>query len=93
MNRHHTSLKAAPQVTIRVSGKLFSGHLDYLNQLVESATECNLWPMLSLAQLEEIDHAALHYLIGGEGHRFALISCPDFIRAQINHERKRAAAA
>jgi hypothetical protein len=92
MKRDHTSNKAAAHVTIRVSGKLFSGHLDYLNQLVESATECSLWPMLSLAQLEEIDREALHYLILGEGHRFALLSCPDFIRAQMNHERERAAA-
>ena len=35
------SPKLAPHITIRVSGKLFEGHLAYLDQLVHSAFECN----------------------------------------------------
>ena len=70
----------AYHVTIRVSGKLFQGHLAYLDQLVGSAIECRLWPLLSLASLEELDRDALLYLIGGENQRFGIISCPNFIR-------------
>ena len=79
-------------VTIRVSGKLFQGHLEYLDQLVHSATECQLWPLLSLAQLEELDRDALFYLINGENREFGIISCPNFIREWMDHERERAAA-
>ena len=82
----------APHVIIRVSGKLFQGHLAYLDQLVESAIECQLWPLLSLSQLEELDRTALLYLIDGEKHRFGLISCPKFIREWMDHESERAAA-
>jgi hypothetical protein len=80
-------------VTIRVSGKLFQGHLAYLDQLVRSATECHLWPLLSLSHLEEIDRDALLYLIGGENRQFGIISCPNFIREWMDHEKERAAAA
>ena len=82
----------AYHVTIRVSGKLFQGHLAYLDQLVGSAIECRLWPLLSLSRLEELDRDALQYLISGENHRFAIISCPNFIREWMDHEKERAAA-
>ena len=81
----------AYHVTIRVSGKLFQGHLAYLDQLVRSATECHLWPLLSLSHLEELDHDALLYLIDGENQQFGIISCPSFIREWMDHERERAA--
>jgi hypothetical protein len=81
-----------PAVTIRVSGKLFQGHLPYLDQLVHSATECRLWPQLNLAHLEELDRPALFYLIDGEDHDFSIVFCPRFIRDWIEHERDRAAA-
>lgn len=80
-------------VTIRVSGKLFQGHLAYLDQLVRFANDCQLWPMLSLAQLEEVDRDALLFLIGGENRRFGIISCPDFIRERMGDESEREAAA
>ena len=80
-------------VTIRVSGKLFQGHLSYLDQLVNSATECRLWPLLSLSQLEELDRDALLYLVDGENRQFGIISCPNFIREWMDHERERPAAA
>jgi len=80
-------------VTIRVSGKLFRGHLAYLDQLVRSATECHLWPLLSLLHLEELDREALLYLIDGENRQFGIISCPNFIREWMEYERERAAAA
>jgi hypothetical protein len=92
MNTRITSTELDPNVTIRVSGKLFQGHLAYLDQLVQSAIECRLWPVLSLAQLEELDRAALFYLIDGEGCSFGLISCPGFIREWMEHEKERAAA-
>lgn len=92
MNRLNTPARNAPHITIRVSGKLFQGHLDYLDELVQSAAECQLWPLLSLAQLEELDRAALFYLIDGEHCRFGIISCPNFIRDWMDHERERAAA-
>ena len=91
MNTRNTSTELDPNVTIRVSGKLFQGHLAYLDQLVQSAIECRLWPVLSLAQLEELDRAALFYLIDGEGCSFGLISCPSFIREWMEHEKERAA--
>jgi hypothetical protein len=91
MNRA-TSPKLAPHVTIRVSGKLFQGHLSYLDQLVQSARECHLWPELSLSNLEELDRAALCYLIDGENRDFGIIACPNFIRDWMDHEKERAAA-
>jgi len=90
MDRRNTT--PAPHVTIRVSGKLFQGHLEYLDQLVRSALECGLWPLLSLSHLEELDRDALLYLISGESRRFGIISCPSFIREWMEHERERAAA-
>lgn len=92
MNARGTSPQTAPHVTIRVSGKLFRGHLEYLDQLVQSAAECRLWPLLSLSNLEEIDRAALCYLMDGENRDFGIISCPDFVRNWMGHERGRAAA-
>jgi hypothetical protein len=79
-------------ITIRVSGKLFDGHLSYLNQLVQSAGECRLWPLLSLAHLEELDRVALRYLMEGENRQFGIVSCPTFIREWMERERERAAA-
>jgi hypothetical protein len=81
-----------PPVTIRVSGKLFQGHLSYLHQLVESAADCQLWPVLSLSGLEELDRAAILYLIRGENHSFSVVSCPAFVRGRMDREREQAAA-
>ena len=91
MNVRGTSPSPAPHVTIRVSGKLFQGHLSYLDQLVQSASECRLWPLLSLAALEEIDRDALSYLVDGEGRDFGIISCPNSIRQRMENEKRRAA--
>ncbi|MGH9496149.1 MAG: hypothetical protein ACRD3B_14210 [Candidatus Sulfotelmatobacter sp.] len=82
----------APHVTIRVSGKLFRGHLSYLDQLIDSAKECRLWPLLSLAQVEELDRDALLYLVQGENLRFEIVACPAFVREQMEGERHREAA-
>jgi hypothetical protein len=84
--------KFAPQITISVSGKLFEGHLTYLEQLVQSAGECHLWPMLNLSQLEELDTAAFTYLSVGENRDFGIASCPSFVREWIDRERGQAAA-
>jgi hypothetical protein len=92
MNSRGISPKLAPNVTIRVSGKLFQGHLPYLDQLVHSAVDCRLWPMLNLSQLEEIDRFALFYLIDGENRDFGIAFCPNFIREWMEHEKDRAAA-
>ena len=86
------SPKLAPHITVRVSGKLFEGHLAYLDQLVTSASECKLWPVLSLANLEELDGAALAYLTNGEDDRFSIECCPVFVRESIDRERGHAAA-
>lgn len=91
MNARGTMPSSAPHVTIRVSGKLFEGHLAYLDQLVQSASECNLWPLLSLAALQEIDAEALSYLINGEDRDFGIVSCPNFIREQMLDGKQRAA--
>lgn len=91
MNLHSSSPQVPAHITIRVSGKLFQGHLSSLDQLVQSADECSLWPRLSLAQLEEIDRAALVYLMDGEDRRFGILSCPQFIRDRMDNERLRAA--
>lgn len=92
MKNQGGSPKLAPRVTIRVSGKLFQGHLAYLEQLVQSAAECQLWPVLNLSDLEELDRAAISYLVGGEKRDFEIASCPNFVREWINHEGGRAAA-
>jgi len=88
----HRDDASASHITIRVSGKLFQGHLEYLDQLVRSALECRLWPLLSLAQLEELDRDALLFLLDGENRRFEIISCPNLIRQWMQQERQRAAA-
>lgn len=92
MSTRKTTSGIHPHITIRVSGKLFSGHLAYLDQLVQSAAECRLWPLLSLAQLEELDRAAVCYLLEGEGRRFDLASCPAFVREWMEQEKANAAA-
>ena len=92
MKNRGISPKVAANVTIRVSGKLFQGHLPYLNQLVRSAVDCRLWPLLNLSHLEELDRAALFYLIEGEDRDFGIVSCPNFIREWMEHERGSAAA-
>jgi len=48
--------------------------------------------MLNLSHLEELDRAALLYLIDGENRDFSIDSCPGFIREWMEHERGRAAA-
>ena len=92
MKRSGKFSEPAPHVTIRVSGKLFRDHLNYLDQLVDSAVECRLWPLLNLGQLEELDRDAVVYLINGENRRFEIVSCPDFVREQMEDEQHRAAA-
>ena len=91
-SREVTPKSTDPTVIIRVSGKLFQGHLGYLDQLVGSAADCRLWPVLSLAKLEELDQAALFYLMRGEHHHFAVVSCPNFIREWMEYEREKTAA-
>jgi hypothetical protein len=83
---------AAPTVTIRVSGRLSKGHLSYLDQLVASAIDCGLWPLLDVVNLEELDRVALAYLMGGEGRDFGIVACPNFIREWMHHEKERRAA-
>ena len=75
-----------PNITIRVSGKLFQGHLAYLDQLVQTAIACDLWALLDLAHLEELDRPAVLYLMRGEGHGFGVVSCPNFIREWMSYE-------
>src|ERR1700733_15090372 len=86
-----SSISNTPEVTIRVAGKLFQGHLSYLDQLVQTASACELWVLLDLANLEEMDRAGLLYLMRGEGYVFDLISCPNFIREWMSHESLRIA--
>jgi len=76
----------------RRAGSLSQGHLSYLDQLVSSAIECALWPLLDLAHLEELDHVALMYLASGEGRHFGLLACPRFIREWMQHEKEHQAA-
>ena len=59
MSSHGAAPRPRPTVTIRVSGKLFQAHLSYLEQLVQSADECQLWPLLNLEHLEELDSLSL----------------------------------
>jgi hypothetical protein len=93
MKSNRTSSKRTDAtVTIRVSGKLFEGHLSYLDQLVESAGDCQLWPVLSLANLEELDNAAIRFLLRGENRAFSIVSCPDFVRGWMEREQGQAAA-
>jgi hypothetical protein len=82
----------APSVTIRIAGILSQGHLSYLDQLVASAIEYALWPLLDLSNLEEVDCVALMYLVGGEGRNFGIIACPNFVREWMQHEKERRAA-
>lgn len=84
---------ACSNVTIRVSGKLFHGHMPYLEQLVKSAGDCRLWPLLNLSNLEELDRTALLFLVEGENREFGIVGCPNFVREWIDHERGFTAAA
>ena len=86
-----SATSSIPNVTIRVSGKLFQGHLSYLDQLVQTAGACELWVLLDLENLQEVDRAALLYLMRGEGFVFDVISCPNFIREWMSHESVRIA--
>jgi len=86
-----SSTSSIPAVTIRVAGKLFQGHLSHLDQLVQTAGACELWVLLDLENLKEVDRAALLYLMRGEGYAFDLISCPNFIREWMSHESLRIA--
>lgn len=90
--RNLPSKFVSPSVTIRVAGSLSQGHLAYLDQLVSSAIDCALWPLLDLAHLEELDHVALMYIAGGEGRQFGVVACPNFIREWMQHEKDRQAA-
>jgi hypothetical protein len=90
--RNVSSKLISPSVTIRVAGSLSQGHLGYLDQLVSSAIECALWPLLDLADLEELDGVALAYLAGGEGRHFRIVGCPNFIREWMQHEKDRQVA-
>jgi hypothetical protein len=92
MNRLPAAKSASPTVTIRVSGRLSKGHLTYLDQLVASAIDCALWPVLDLTYLEEADLVALMYLVGGEGRDFAILACPNLIRECMQQEKERCAA-
>jgi hypothetical protein len=83
----------SPTITIHISGSLYKGHLSYLDQLVASAIDCALWPLLDLARLAELDRVALTYLIGGEGRDFGIVACPNFVREWMQNERSRIAAA
>jgi len=82
----------SPSITIRVSGSLFATHLSYLDQLVDSATECLLWPLLDLARLKEFDVDAVRYLARSEGGRFGLVNCPQFLRDWMRKENSERAA-
>jgi hypothetical protein len=82
----------SPTVTIRVAGSLSQGHLTYLDQLVASAIDCALWPMLDLSCLDEIDRVALMYLLGGEGRDFGIVGCPNFVRDWMLCEKSYRAA-
>jgi hypothetical protein len=71
---------------------LSKGHLTYLDQLVASAIDCALWPVLDLTYLEEADRVALLYLVGGEGRDFGILACPNLIRQCMQQEKERCAA-
>jgi hypothetical protein len=90
--RNYPRKSVSPNVTIRVAGSLSQGHLLYLDQLVASAVECALWPVLDLGGLEEVDRAALIYLANGEGLHFGIASCPELIREWMQYEKGRCAA-
>jgi hypothetical protein len=92
MKSRGVSPTLAPHVTIHVSGKLFQGHLAYLDQLIQFAAECRLWPQLDLLLLEELDRPGLLYLLDGENRDFGIVSCPNFVREWIEYESGRAAA-
>ncbi|MGA8286304.1 MAG: hypothetical protein WB796_16240 [Candidatus Sulfotelmatobacter sp.] len=79
-------------MTIRIAGALSEGHLAYLDQLIFSAIDCALWPLLDLTHLEKLDRVALIYLLSGEGRHFGVVACPNFIREWMEHEKEREAA-
>lgn len=87
-----SGVASLPHVTIRVSGQLFRAHLNYLDQLVQSAKECQLWAQLDLTHLVELDRPALFYLINGEDREFGIAACPDYVRDWMEHEQQRKAA-
>ena len=89
---HVPSNLISPTVTIRIAGSLSQGHLAYVDQLVSSAVECALWPLLDLEHLVELDHDALTYLLNGEGRHFGIVGCPNFICEWMQFEKESQAA-
>ncbi len=81
-----------PSVTLRVSGKLFHGHIEHLDRLVQTAVECELWVVLNLEDLGDIDRAAMLFLMGGENRQFEIVSCPRFVREWMSRESEHQAA-
>jgi hypothetical protein len=92
MIRNLAKQPISPSVTIHVSGALSKGHISYLDQLVASAIDCGLWPLLNMEHLHELDRVALTYLIRGEGRHFGIVACPNFIREWMLVEKERCAA-
>jgi hypothetical protein len=84
-------LHTVTAVSVRVSGQLLEGHLTYLEHVIRLASECGLWALVDLKHVVELDRAALFYLIRGEGHEFALVACPQFVRQWMRHEKQAAA--
>ncbi len=92
MIRNSSEKSISPSVTIHVSGSLSHGHISYLDQLVRSAIDCGLWPLLDMHHLQELDGPALTYLVRGEGRYFGIVSCPNFIREWMLEAKNRCAA-
>jgi hypothetical protein len=92
MIRNFPEKPLSPSVTIHVAGSLSQGHISYLDQLVSSAIDCGLWPLLDMVKLEQLDHDALTYLLGGEGRYFGIVACPGFVREWMQYEKEIQAA-
>jgi hypothetical protein len=88
VGRSESGFSGAMPVRISLSGRLAQGQLVYLDELVDLAVQSQLLVLLDLNGITEVDRAAVRYLTNGEGAGFQIISCPGFIRHEIQVEAR-----
>ncbi|HJS97808.1 MAG TPA: hypothetical protein VJ756_01865 [Terriglobales bacterium] len=81
------------QVRIYLSGRVSSGQLTYLDELIRIASDSRLKVLLDVEQVTVLDLPAVRYLAEGEGTKFKFTCCPRAIRQWIQREQKIAALA
>jgi hypothetical protein len=88
VGRSESQFSGAMPMRISLSGRLAEYQLAYLDELVDLAAQSQLLVLLDLKGITEEDRAAARYLTNGEGTGLQIISCPGFIRHEIQIEAR-----